>query len=110
MALMTLLEGHADHVMDAVGPSVVPSRGSPSGRRSPSAASARAGPIDRLLRALLGLDMKLAQYVKGGAFVGAVVDQVGMAGVQRGLDVARRRCRPAPRSPIRRPGSRRVLG
>ena len=23
--------------------------------------------------------MKLAQYVKGGAFVGAVVDQVGMA-------------------------------
>lgn len=25
MALMTLLEGHADHVMDAVGPSVVPS-------------------------------------------------------------------------------------
>ena len=78
MALMTLLEGHADHVMDAVGPSVVPSvtsiRSSFTQRRLRTK-----GPIDRLLRALLGMDMKLAQYVKGGAFVGAVVDQVGMA-------------------------------
>ena len=78
MALMTLLEGHADHVMDAVGPTVVPSvaaiRASFTERRKRTK-----GPIDRLLRALLGMDMKLAQYVKGGAFVGAVVDQVGMA-------------------------------
>ena len=78
MALMTLLEGHADHVMDAVGPAVVPSvaaiRASFTERRRRTK-----GPIDRLLRALLGMDMKLAQYVKGGAFVGAVVDQVGMA-------------------------------
>jgi len=77
MAMMTLLEGHADHVMDAVGPSVVPSvsaiRASFTERRKRTK-----GPIDRLLRALLGMDMKLAQYVKGGAFVGAVVDQVGM--------------------------------
>jgi len=77
MALMTLLEGHADHVMDAVGPTVVPSvtaiRASFTQRRRRSK-----GPIDRLLRVLLGMDMKLAQYVKGGAFVGAVVDQVGM--------------------------------
>ncbi len=79
MALMTLLEGHADHVMDAVGPSVVPSvaaiRTSFTQRRQRTK-----GPIDRLLRALLGMDMKLAQYVKGGAFVGAVVEQVGMDG------------------------------
>jgi len=77
MALMTLLEGHADHVMDAVGPTVVPSvaliRASFTERRKRTK-----GPIDRLLRALLGMDMKLAQYVKGGAFVGAIVDQVGM--------------------------------
>ena len=77
MAMMTLLEGHADHVMDAVGPTVVPSvgaiRASFTERRTRTK-----GPIDRLLRALLGMDMKLAQYVKGGAFVGAVVDQVGM--------------------------------
>lgn len=79
MALMTLLEGHADHVMDAVGPSVVPSvaaiRTSFTQRRQRTK-----GPIDRLLRALLGIDMKLAQYVKGGAFVGAVVERVGMDG------------------------------
>lgn len=77
MAMMTLLEGHADHVMDAVGPSVVPSvtaiRASFTERRRRTK-----GPIDRLLRALLGMDMKLAQYVKGGAFVGAVVEQIGM--------------------------------
>ncbi len=77
MALMTLLEGHADHVMDAVGPAVVPSVASI--RRSFTERRTRTrGPIDRLLRALLGMDMKLAQYVKGGAFVGAVVDRVGM--------------------------------
>ncbi len=79
MALMTLLEGHADFVMDAVGPAVVPSvaaiRTSFTERRHRAK-----GPIDRLLRALLGMDMKLAQYIKGGAFVGAVVDRVGMDG------------------------------
>lgn len=79
MALMSLLEGHADHVMDAVGPAVVPSvtsiRASFSERRRKGA-----GPIDRLIRALLGMEMKLAQYVNGGAFVRAAVSTVGMAG------------------------------
>jgi len=77
MALMTLLEGHADYVMDAVGPSVIPSvaaiRAGFSARRERGR-----GPIDRLLRSLLGMDMKLAQYVKGAAFVSSVVDKVGM--------------------------------
>jgi len=79
MGLMTLLEGHADHVMDAVGPSVVPSvaaiRSSFTERRRKGR-----GPLDRIFRSLLGMDMKLAQYVKGAAFVGAVVEQVGMDG------------------------------
>ncbi len=79
MALMTLLEGHADHVMDAVGPTVIPSvsqiRKSFTVRRKRGR-----GPFDRILRSLLGMDMKLAQYVKGAAFVGAVVDEVGMEG------------------------------
>lgn len=82
MALMTLLEGHADHVMDAVGPSVVPSvvniRAGFSERRRRGR-----GPADRLLRALLGMDMKIAQYVKGAAFVSAVVGQVGMDAFNR---------------------------
>jgi coenzyme F420 biosynthesis associated uncharacterized protein len=78
MAFMTLLEGHADFVMDAVGPEVVPSVGAIRASFTERRRRTK-GPIDRLLRALLGMDMKLAQYVKGGAFVGAVVDQVGMA-------------------------------
>lgn len=79
MALMTLLEGHADHVMDAVGPAVIPSvasiRESFTVRRNKGR-----GPFDRILRSLLGMDMKMAQYVKGAAFVGAVVERVGMDG------------------------------
>ncbi|MGW4243630.1 zinc-dependent metalloprotease [Nocardia sp. NPDC004722] len=75
--LGTLLEGHADHVMDAVGPAVVPSvariRAAFDQRRKRPA-----NPIQRLLRALLGMDAKIAQYVRGKAFVDEVVDTVGM--------------------------------
>jgi coenzyme F420 biosynthesis associated uncharacterized protein len=77
MGLMTLLEGHATHVMDAVGPTVVPSVAAISASFSERRRRSK-GPIDRLLRALLGMDMKLAQYVNGAAFVDAVVEQVGM--------------------------------
>ena len=78
MAFMTLLEGHADFVMDAVGPEVVPTVGAIRASFTERRRKTK-GPIDRLLRSLLGMDMKLAQYIKGGAFVGAVVEQVGMA-------------------------------
>jgi coenzyme F420 biosynthesis associated uncharacterized protein len=79
MALMSLLEGHADHVMDAVGPRVVPTvaaiRTAFSARRRKGR-----GPLDRLIRTLLGMDMKMSQYVKGEAFVSQVVSRVGMEG------------------------------
>lgn len=78
LALTTLLEGHADHVMDAVGPSVVPSVAI---IRSRFTARRRGGGLlDRLLRALLGLEAKIKQYAVGAAFTTAVVDRVGMAG------------------------------
>lgn len=77
LTLGTLLEGHADHVMDAVGPVAVPSvatiRSRFEARRQRSQP-----PLQRLLRALLGLDAKLSQYTRGKAFVDAVVDRVGM--------------------------------
>ncbi|MFJ4656416.1 zinc-dependent metalloprotease [Nocardia sp. NPDC088792] len=77
LMLGTLLEGHADHVMDAVGPAVVPSvtriRAAFDQRRKRPA-----NPIQRLLRALLGMDAKVAQYVRGKKFVDEVVDTVGM--------------------------------
>jgi coenzyme F420 biosynthesis associated uncharacterized protein len=77
-ALMTLLEGHADQVMDAVGPTVVPSVKAIRERfeRRRDAGS----PLDRVIRRLLGLDMKMQQYRQGGAFVRAVVSRVGVNG------------------------------
>lgn len=77
LVLGTVLEGHADHVMDAVGPDVVPSvvriRQAFDARRR-----RRTNPVQRLVRALLGMDAKMAQYVRGKRFVDAVVDRVGM--------------------------------
>ena len=78
LVLGTLLEGHADHVMDAVGPEVVPSvvaiRAAFEHRRKRSV-----NPLQRLVRALLGIDAKMAQYVRGKKFVDEVVGRVGMA-------------------------------
>jgi putative hydrolase len=37
-------------------------------------------PLQRLLRALLGIDAKLSQYTRGKAFVDHVVGRVGMEG------------------------------
>ncbi|WP_363319655.1 zinc-dependent metalloprotease [Nocardioides sp.] len=74
--MMSLLEGHADVVMDGVGPSVIPSveriRERFTERRK------GVGALDRLLRRLLGLDAKMAQYRDGAHFVRSVVDKVGM--------------------------------
>jgi coenzyme F420 biosynthesis associated uncharacterized protein len=77
-AVMTLLEGHADQVMDAVGPTVVPSVKTIRDRFE----KRRDGisPIDRVIRRLLGLDLKMQQYRQGGAFVREVVDKVGVSG------------------------------
>ncbi len=76
--VMSLLEGHADVVMDGVGPQVIPSvehiRARFNQRRK------GAGGLDRLLRRLLGLDQKMAQYRDGAVFVRAAVDKVGMEG------------------------------
>ena len=74
--VMSLLEGHADVVMDGVGPSVIPSvdhiRKRFNERRKGM------GVMDKTLRRLLGLDAKMAQYRDGAAFVRAVVDKAGM--------------------------------
>jgi coenzyme F420 biosynthesis associated uncharacterized protein len=77
LVLGTLLEGHADHVMDAVGPMVVPSVALIR-RRFDERRHRRQPPLQRLLRALLGLDAKLSQYTRGKAFVDNVVGRVGM--------------------------------
>ncbi|MCV7437994.1 zinc-dependent metalloprotease [Mycobacterium seoulense] len=77
LVLGTLLEGHADHVMDAVGPMVVPSV-TTIRRRFDERRNRKQPPLQRLVRALLGLDAKLSQYTRGKAFVDHVVGRVGM--------------------------------
>ncbi|MFE5036830.1 zinc-dependent metalloprotease [Streptomyces sp. NPDC056683] len=81
-AVMSLLEGHADFVMDGVGPAVVPTvaeiREKFQQRRAKGASR-----LDTTLRKLLGLDAKLRQYRDGERFVRGVVEQVGMDGFNR---------------------------
>ncbi|OLR89747.1 zinc-dependent metalloprotease [Actinokineospora bangkokensis] len=77
IALSTLLEGHADHVMDAVGPIVVPSVATI--RKRFNARRRGGGLFDRVLRALLGVDAKMKQYAVGAKFTTEVVDTVGMS-------------------------------
>lgn len=81
LALTTLLEGHADHVMDAAGPEVVP--GVATIRTRFTARRRGGGLVDRLLRALLGVEAKVRQYAVGGAFCRHVVLAVGMDGFNR---------------------------
>ncbi|WP_226346470.1 zinc-dependent metalloprotease [Agilicoccus flavus] len=77
-ATMALLEGHADVIMDDVGPKIVPSvahiRAVFDRRRE------GLGMLDVTLRRLLGLEAKMAQYRDGAAFVRTVVDRVGIDG------------------------------
>ncbi len=74
-AAMSLIEGHAEHVMDAVGAEVLPSlprlRASMTHRREN-----RALPW-RVLDRLMGMEMKLRQYEVGRGFCDAVVERGG---------------------------------
>lgn len=74
-AIMSLLEGHADVVMDDVGPRVIPTVAEI--RRKFDKRRTSAVGIDRILRRLLGLEAKLRQYRDGARFVRAVIDDVG---------------------------------
>lgn len=80
-AVMTLLEGHAEFVMDGVGPEVVPSVAEI--RRKFNRRRQAANPLEKALRRLLGVEVKLRQYAEGRSFVHAVVERVGMAGFNR---------------------------
>jgi coenzyme F420 biosynthesis associated uncharacterized protein len=76
-AVMAVIEGHAEHVMDAVAPDLVPSlarlRAALDRRRRSQSG------LSRLLGRLLGLDLKLRQYEQGKRFCDAVVRDGGVA-------------------------------
>ncbi len=77
-AVMSLLEGHADVVMDSVGPSVIASieriRARFDVRRQGQG-------FDKIIRRLLGLDAKMRQYRDGAEFCRQVLARVGMDGL-----------------------------
>jgi coenzyme F420 biosynthesis associated uncharacterized protein len=80
-AVMTLLEGHGEYVMNGVGPSVIPTV-EEIGRKFSQRRRGQ-NPADRLVRKLFGLDMKARQYAEGAAFVRVVVERAGMAAFNR---------------------------
>lgn len=85
-AVMSLLEGHANVVMDAVDASIVPSVKTIRQRFNDRGQDR--GVIEKFIRSLLGLDAKMRQYSDGAKFVRAVVEVVGMAGFNRVWDSA----------------------
>ena len=79
--VMAVIEGYSEHVMDALGESLVPGylklRDAMDRRRR-----SRSAP-ERLLQKLLGLDMKMKQYELGKKFCDAVVAEGGMEALNR---------------------------
>ncbi|TDT29928.1 zinc-dependent metalloprotease [Naumannella halotolerans] len=78
VATMSLLEGHADVIMDEVGPAVVPTVRTIRRRFD---ARRQAKGFAAVIRKVFGLDAKLRQYTEGAAFCRAVMAEVGMSGL-----------------------------
>jgi coenzyme F420 biosynthesis associated uncharacterized protein len=80
-AVMSLLEGFSDYVMDEVGHGLVPDveriRAKFDERR------ARRTPFERAMLRLTGMDLKLEQYKKGETFVRAVATARGPEALRR---------------------------
>jgi coenzyme F420 biosynthesis associated uncharacterized protein len=74
-AVMAVIEGHAEHVMDAVAPELLPSL--PKLRAAIDRRRKSQSGLSRLVAKLLGLEMKLRQYEQGKRFCDAVVDEAG---------------------------------
>jgi coenzyme F420 biosynthesis associated uncharacterized protein len=80
-AVMTLVEGYAEHVMDAVGDQLDP--GYTNLRRALDQDRERRGLLDSIVSRVLGLEMKLAQYRRGKAFADEVVRAHGIRTLNR---------------------------
>jgi coenzyme F420 biosynthesis associated uncharacterized protein len=77
-AVMSLVEGYADVMMDRTDAvfGVATLREKFDGRRN-------APGLDAVMRGLMGLDVKHAQYTDGATFCRAVIDRVGVGGLNR---------------------------
>jgi coenzyme F420 biosynthesis associated uncharacterized protein len=82
-AVMSLMEGHADVMMDRVGSRVVPTY---SSIRTAFEARRDQQGWDAWLRRLLGLDLKREQYRDGAGFCRMVIDAAGVATLNRAFE------------------------
>jgi coenzyme F420 biosynthesis associated uncharacterized protein len=82
-AAMSLVEGHAEHVMDAAGAGLDPGYARLRERLEAHRSSLRRYALDQIIVRLLGLDLKLRQYRLGKAFCDSVVDSEGVDGLNR---------------------------
>jgi coenzyme F420 biosynthesis associated uncharacterized protein len=76
-AVMAVIEGHAEHVMDAVAPDLLPSL--PKLREALDRRRKSQSGLSRVLGKLLGLELKLRQYEQGKYFCDVVVNRSGTA-------------------------------
>ncbi|HEX5822866.1 MAG TPA: zinc-dependent metalloprotease [Candidatus Limnocylindrales bacterium] len=81
-AVMSLLEGFSDYIMDEVGRDLVPGVERISARFH-ERRNARRSPFERAVMRLTGMDVKLEQYRKGEAFVAAIAAAGGPAALNR---------------------------
>lgn len=83
-AAMAVVEGHAEHVMDAVAPDLLPSL--PRLRAALNRRRRSQSGLSRLLGRLLGLELKLRQYEQGKFFCDAIVAAAGHEALTRVFD------------------------
>jgi coenzyme F420 biosynthesis associated uncharacterized protein len=81
-AVMSLLEGFSDYIMDEVGRDLVPDVERIS-TKFHERRNARRSPFERAVMRLTGMDVKLEQYRKGEAFVAAIAAAGGPAALNR---------------------------
>jgi coenzyme F420 biosynthesis associated uncharacterized protein len=80
-AVMSLLEGFSDYVMDEVGRDLVPDVERISARFHER--RERRTPFERAILRITGMDLKLEQYKKGERFVRTIVDRGGQDALKR---------------------------
>ena len=80
-ALVSVVEGYVDHIMDGIGSTLIGSYGQVTEamqRRRVEAASS-----DRFVERLLGLDLTQDHFDRGRAFIDGVVERAGSAGLEQ---------------------------
>jgi len=80
-AFMAVIEGYAEHVMDAAGADLIPTL--PALRDGLDRRRRERTGLLRVIERLLGFDLKMRQYEQGKAFCDAVVERAGIAGLNQ---------------------------